>query len=228
MTPASTSEISAPRRYDVARFFADGNRLLSASIDASQARGVTVQRLPIQSTGPTRSLAFQAVLPLASLARRQHDAGPHDIIGGGDQPAGNHHGARFIGAGGQEPDPSTRVVPSAIDRFICVWKHELIPRTPISTRSRSTNTRRRELAAIRGRVSWRGYVRSRVKKRHVLTPGVGQLYGHRNGIGQSARSLDQTFEQNSPQQAFQRDVPVFNISIELWLYPRLAKAHPYG
>lgn len=159
MTPASTSEISAPRRYDVARFFADGNRLLSASIDASQARGVTVQRLPIQSTGPTRSLAFQAVLPLASLARRQHDAGPHDIIGGGDQPAGNHHGARFIGAGGQEPDPSTRVVPSAIDRFICVWKHELIPRTPISTRSRSTNTRRRELAAIRGRVSWRGYVR---------------------------------------------------------------------
>jgi hypothetical protein len=60
--------------------------------------------------------------------------------------------------------PSTRVVPSAIDRFICVWKHELIPRTPISTRSRSTNTRRRELVAIRGRVSWRGYVRVGVNR----------------------------------------------------------------
>ena len=50
MIPASTSEISAPRRYEVAGFlFAGGNRLLSISIDASQAGGVIGQRLPIRS-----------------------------------------------------------------------------------------------------------------------------------------------------------------------------------
>ena len=54
MIPASTSEISAPRRHDVAGFlFAGGNRLLSVSIDAN-AGGVIGQRLPIRSTGPTR------------------------------------------------------------------------------------------------------------------------------------------------------------------------------
>ena len=37
MISASTNEMSAPRRYDIAGFLvAGGNRLLSASIDASQ------------------------------------------------------------------------------------------------------------------------------------------------------------------------------------------------
>jgi hypothetical protein len=55
MIRASTSEISAPRRYDAAGFlFAGANRLLSVSIDASQAGCVIGQRLPIRSTGPTR------------------------------------------------------------------------------------------------------------------------------------------------------------------------------
>jgi hypothetical protein len=54
MIRASTSEISAPRRYDAAGFlFAGANRLLSVSIDASQAGCVIGQRLPIRSTGPT-------------------------------------------------------------------------------------------------------------------------------------------------------------------------------
>jgi hypothetical protein len=80
-------------------------------------------------------------------------------LAGGDQPVGNTPWRSLYRRRRSGTRPSTRVVPSALDRFICVWKHELIPRTPISTRSRSTNTRRRELAAIRGRVSWRGYVR---------------------------------------------------------------------
>ena len=83
MIPASTSEISAPQRYDVAGLlFADGNRLLSVSIDASQAGGVIGQHLPIRSTGPTRFFGVPIRTALASLTRPQHDAGPHDVIGG--------------------------------------------------------------------------------------------------------------------------------------------------
>jgi hypothetical protein len=55
MISASTNEMFAPRRYDVAGFLLAGrNRLLFASIDASQAGCVIGQRLPTRSTRPTR------------------------------------------------------------------------------------------------------------------------------------------------------------------------------
>ena len=102
MISASTNEMSAPRRYDVAGFLlAGGNRLLFVSIDASQAGGVMGQRLPTDLLCRHASSAFQAVLPLASLARPQHDAGPHDAIGGVINLLVKHHGARD--ACGQEP-----------------------------------------------------------------------------------------------------------------------------
>jgi hypothetical protein len=153
--------MSAPRRYDVAGFlFAGGNRLLSVSIDASQAGGVTGQRLPIRSTGPTRFIGVPSrTAPSRHWRDRSTTPGLTMQLAGGDQPVGNTPWRSLYRRWRSGTRPSTRVVPSAIDRFICVWKHELIPRTPISTRSRSTNTRRRELVAIRGRVSWRGYVR---------------------------------------------------------------------
>ena len=134
---------------------------LSVSIDASQAGGVIGQRLPIRSTGPTRFIGVPSrTAPRVTGATAARRRASRCNWRGGDQPVGNTPWRSLYRRWRSGTRPSTRVVPNAIGRFICVWKHELIPRTPISTRSRSTNTRRRELAAIRGRVSWRGYVRS--------------------------------------------------------------------
>jgi hypothetical protein len=121
------------------------------------------QRLPTRSTGPTRFIGVPSrTAPRvtgATAARRRASR----CNWRGNQPIGNTRWRSLYRRWRSGTRPSTRVVPNAMDSFIlCLLsfgKHELIPRTPISTRSRSTNTRRRELAAIRGRVSWRGYVR---------------------------------------------------------------------
>jgi len=91
MIPACTSEISAPRRYDFAGFlFAGGNRLLSVSIDASQAGGVTGQRLPIRSTGPTRFIGVPSrTAPSRHWRDRSTTPGLTMQLAGGDQPVGN-------------------------------------------------------------------------------------------------------------------------------------------
>jgi hypothetical protein len=95
MIPASTSEISAPRRRDVAGFlFAGGNRLLSVSIDASQAGGVIGQRLPIRSTGPTRFIGVpsRTAPRVTGSSRHWLDRSPMPgltiQLAGGDQPVG--------------------------------------------------------------------------------------------------------------------------------------------
>jgi len=40
----------------------------------------------------------------------------------------------------------------------------------------------------------------------------------RTALFSAPRSLDQAFERNRPQQAIRRDVPVFNVGVELWLH----------
>jgi hypothetical protein len=139
---ASTSEMSAPRRYDVAGFLlAGGNRLLSASIDASQAGSVMGQRLPTRSTGPTRFIGVPSrtasrVTGATATRRRASRCNWR-----GNQPIGNTPWRSLYRRWRQEPDHQQG---ASLTRWIASFcgllsfrKHELIPRTAISTRPHS-------------------------------------------------------------------------------------------
>jgi hypothetical protein len=120
MIPASTSEMSAPRRYDIACFLlADGNRRLSASIDASQAGGVTGQRLPTRSNEPTGFIGVPGrttsrVTGAATARRRASRCNWR-----GNQPIGNNATMALAFSALVVRNPAiNRVVPNAMHSFV--------------------------------------------------------------------------------------------------------------
>ena len=80
-----------------------------------------------------------------------------------------------------------------------------IPRTPISTRSRSTNTRRRELAAIRGRVSWGDMSKSgHQRKSACVSAGSGHSLnnGHAGPAGACLKCANSGLMHRSKQRLY--------------------------